>query len=259
MREADELKNTLLSLVSHELRTPLAAIKASASGLLQDPAGWNAPALEEALQAINEESDRLSGLVNKLLDLSRLEAGAWKPLWDWCDLLDVLGTALARLPERDGQRVCVSAPPDLPLVRADFVQMAQVMTNLLENAAKYAPPETAIAVTLRAAGNDVRVDVADGGTGIPIDQSEAVFARFHRMERHRRGGQPGTGLGLAICRGIVEAHSGRIWQESAPRRGAPCSRSRSPRAARFAAAPEDDKSEVEFEEAVGAARTHSGS
>jgi len=219
LRETEEMKNTLLSLVSHELRTPLAAIKASAGGLLHGGA-WTHDALTEALQDINDESDRLGGLVGKLLDLSRLEAGAWKPDLDWCDLVDVLGTALARLPEPDGKRVQIVAPPELPLVRADFVQIAQVMTNLLENAFKYAPPETPVTVAFYADADSVRIDVSDAGPGVPPPEAEAIFNRFHRLEPHRKMGLPGTGLGLAICRGIVAAHAGRIWEHNALSGGA---------------------------------------
>jgi two-component system sensor histidine kinase KdpD len=255
LREADELKSTLLSLVSHELRTPLASIKASASGLLQDKSAWNEAALEEALVAIDEESDRLGGLVCKLLDLSRLEAGAWKPQWDWCDLVDVLGTALARLPVRESARVHVVAPPDLPLVRADFVQIAQVLTNLLENALKYSPPKSDVTVRLRGAGNDLRVDVVDSGSGIPPEEASAVFERFHRLEQHRRSGLPGTGLGLAICRGIIEAHGGCIWEQDAPDGGAVFSFTL-PRATRFSPQRRDDESTDSDTEVIGAARTH---
>ena len=220
LRETEEMKNTLLSLVSHELRTPLAAIKASAGGLLQGGAAWEPATLTEALQDINDESDRLGALVGKLLDLSRLEAGAWKPDLDWCDLVDVLGTALARLPAGDGARVQIVAPSDLPLVRADFVQIAQVMTNLLENAFKYAPPETPVTVLIAADRDAVRVDVADCGPGVPPGEAETIFERFHRLDKHRRMGVPGTGLGLAICRGIIEAHAGRVWERNAPGGGA---------------------------------------
>ncbi len=213
LREADVLKSTLLSLVSHELRTPLAAIKASAGGLLQS--AWDEAAWTEALQSINDESDRLGGLVGKLLDLSRLEAGAWQPEIDWCDLVDVLGTALARLPEDQSRRVRVDAPPDLPLVRADFVQIAQVVTNLLENALKYSPPQSDIDIGFAADTDQVRVNVADTGPGVPPDQAEAIFETFQRLDCHRRHGPSGTGLGLTICRDIVRAHGGRIWAEGA--------------------------------------------
>lgn len=216
LRETEEMKNTLLSLVSHELRTPLAAIKAATGGLLLGGAAWEPETLTEALQDINDESDRLGALVGKLLDLSRLEAGAWKPDLDWCDLVDVLGTALARLPAPDGRRVQVVSPPNLPLVQADFVQIAQVMTNLLENAFKYAPPESPVTVTFTADSVALRVDVMDNGPGVPRTEAEAIFDRFYRLEPHRKQGVPGTGLGLAICRGIVEAHAGRIWERNAP-------------------------------------------
>ena len=105
LREADALKDSLLSLVSHELRTPLAAIKASASGLLQPDGVWEDAARQEALAAINQEADRLTGLVSNLLDLSRLEAGAWRPHKDWCDLAEVAGTALDRLSDAEAARV----------------------------------------------------------------------------------------------------------------------------------------------------------
>jgi two-component system sensor histidine kinase KdpD len=210
LRESDELKNALLSLVSHELRTPLASIKASASGLLQSNAILSMETVLESLQAIDEESDRLGALVGKLLDLSRLEAGAWRPELDWCDLVDVLGIALARLPGAASERIRVEAAADLPLVRADSVQIAQVMTNLLENALKYAPAGSPIIVTLQSHGTDVCVDIADTGLGIPAGEVEAIFERFYRLPAHRKSGLGGTGLGLAICRGIMEAHGGRI-------------------------------------------------
>ncbi len=218
LREADVLKSTLLSLVSHELRTPLAAIKASAGGLLQS--AWDEASWTEALQSINNESDRLGGLVSKLLDLSRLEAGAWQPDMDWCDLLDVLGTTLARLPDDQGGRVRVDAPPDFPLVRADFVQVAQVLTNLLENALKYSPPRSDVHVRFVAEDALVHVDVTDRGPGVPPNQADAIFECFGRLDCHRRHGPSGTGLGLTICRDIILAHGGRIWADTAPHGGA---------------------------------------
>ncbi len=218
LREADVLKSTLLSLVSHELRTPLAAIKASAGGLLQS--AWDEAAWLEALHSINDESDRLGSLVGKLLDLSRLEAGAWQPDLDWCDLVDVLGTSLARLPEDQSRRVRADTPPEFPLVRADFVQIAQVLTNLLENALKYSPPLSDIGVTLTADKQSVQMTVADTGQGVPSDQAETIFETFQRLDHHRRHGPPGTGLGLTICRDIIRAHGGQIWVESRPGGGA---------------------------------------
>lgn len=219
LREADTLKDALLSLVSHELRTPLAAIKAAASGLRSRGAVWSEADRTEAVEAIDVEADRLTTLVSNLLDLSRLEAGAWHPSKDWCDLLEIVGTALDRLPEPDAARVQITAGDDLPLVRADYVQIALVFTNLLQNAAKYTPASSPIHVSLfpnEAAPPSMRVDVRDFGEGIAAGEEEAIWARFHRSARHADSPIHGTGLGLALCRAVVEAHGGRIWARNAP-------------------------------------------
>ena len=219
LREADTLKDALLSLVSHELRTPLAAIKAAASGLRSRGAVWPEAARAEAVETIDVEADRLTTLVSNLLDLSRLEAGAWNPSKDWCDLLEIVGTALDRLAEPDAARVQVTAGEDLPLIRADYVQVALVLTNLLGNAAKYTPPGSPIHVSLSANEDPppaIRVDVRDFGEGITPGDEEAVFTRFHRSARHAGGTVHGTGLGLALCRAVVGAHGGRIWARNTP-------------------------------------------
>lgn len=218
LREADTLKDALLSLVSHELRTPLAAIKAAASGLRSRGAVWPESARAEAVETIDVEADRLTILVSNLLDLSRLEAGAWNPSKDWCDLLEIVGTALDRLPALDADRVQVMAGDDLPLICADYVQIALVFTNLLQNAAKYTPVGSPIHVSFsptEAMPPAVRVDVRDFGEGITPGDEEAIFSRFHRSARHAGGTVHGTGLGLALCRAVVGAHGGRIWARNA--------------------------------------------
>ena len=219
LREADTLKDALLSLVSHELRTPLAAIKAAASGLRSRGAVWPEAARAEAVETIDVEADRLTTLVSNLLDLSRLEAGAWNPSKDWCDLLEIVGTALDRLPEPDADRIQVIAGDDLPLIRADYVQIALVLTNLLTNAVKYTPAGSPIHLSLFSAEDPpyaIRADVRDFGEGITPGDEEAVFTRFHRSARHAGGTIHGTGLGLALCRAVVLAHGGRIWARDAP-------------------------------------------
>ena len=222
LREADRLKDSLLSLVSHELRTPLAAIKASATGLLQAEAVWDLRASWETLQAINTEADRLSALVTNLLDLSRLEAGAWQPVKDWCDLVEIIGTALDRLPGSESARVEVFAEADLPLVRADYTQIALVLTNLLENAVKYTPSGSPILLCAAAQYNgqdegpsEVTVMVRDFGLGLRPGEEVHLFERFYRGQRHQNSTVHGTGLGLALCRAIAEAHGGRIWAMNA--------------------------------------------
>lgn len=224
LQEADTLKEALLSLVSHELRTPLATIKASASGLLQPDSHWEEAARREALIAIDAEADRLSALVSNLLDLSRLEAGAWKPHKDWCDLSEVAGTALDRLPSGEAARVEVTVSPDLPLLLADYTQIMLVLSNLLENAVKYTPPGTPICLRLaptqnsqsEASASGVTLRVRDYGAGLTAGEEERLFERFYRGRRHQGGGIHGTGLGLALCRAIVLAHGGRLWAANAP-------------------------------------------
>lgn len=216
LREADLLKDSLLSLVSHELRTPLAAIKASATGLLQTDAVWDPKASWEALGRVNTEADRLSALVTNLLDLSRLEAGAWQPKKDWCDLVEIVGTALDRLPEPDAARVQVAADPALPLVQADYTQIALVVTNLLENAIKYTPPGTPIALCAEFSPAEVFLVVRDYGSGLQPGEEARLFERFYRGLSHQNSVVHGTGLGLALCRAIAEAHGGRMRAANAP-------------------------------------------
>ena len=216
LREADLLKDSLLSLVSHELRTPLAAIKASATGLLQPDSVWDLKASWETLSAINTEADRLTALVSNLLDLSRLEAGAWQPRKDWCDLVEIIGTALDRLPNSEAARVEVLAAPDLPLVQADYTQIALVLTNLLQNAVKYTPPGTPIFVCADAGRSDISLVVRDYGLGLVPGEETRLFGRFFRGRTHQNSTIHGTGLGLALCRAIAEAHGGRMSAANAP-------------------------------------------
>jgi two-component system sensor histidine kinase KdpD len=221
LREADVLKDALLSMVSHELRSPLAAIKATASGLR---GRIGDVAIRDELDAINSQADRLTNLVSNLLDLSRLEAGAWKPKRDWCDLTEILGTALDRLPTQAADRVKVDDPSNLPLVKADYTQIAIVLTNILENAAKYSPADKPILVSIdgsseqggssRAGG--VLVRIRDYGKGIASGEEDAIFARFFRGGEHVKSAIRGTGLGLALCEAIVRAHGGKIWAANAP-------------------------------------------
>ncbi len=216
LREADLLKDSLLSLVSHELRTPLAAIKASATGLLQPDAVWDLRASWETLSAINTEADRLSALVSNLLDLSRLEAGAWQPRKDWCDLVEVIGTVLDRLPETEAARVKVFVSDGLPLVQADYTQIALVLTNLLENAVKYTPPGTPISLCAEAERSEATLTVRDHGPGLVPGEEARLFERFFRGQTHQNSTVHGTGLGLALCRAVAEAHGGRIQAANAP-------------------------------------------
>lgn len=223
LQESDELKSALLSSVSHDFRTPLATIKASVTSLLQRQVQWDAEARAEFLDAINQETDRLNRLVGHLLDMTRIEAGVLRPEKDLYALDEVLGAVTSRLGEKlAAWELVVDLPPDLPLVPVDFVQMDQVFTNLLENAIKYAPEGSAIAVRAWVDDHHVTIAIHNAGPAIPADQMPHVFDKFHKLRLERRQGRSepaGTGLGLSICRGIVEAHGGRIWAENPPRGG----------------------------------------
>jgi two-component system sensor histidine kinase KdpD len=219
LHEASRLKSALLAAVSHDLRTPLAAIKASVSSLLQPDMHWDPDTQRELLAAVNEETDRLTRLVSDLLDLSRIEGGALRPDLDWYDVTELVETVVARMePVARAHRLEIDVAPDTGAARLDYVQIGQVIANLIENAAKYAPAGTAIRVGARRLDGAIEVSVSDQGPGIPLSERERVFDKFYRAPHAGRAA--GTGLGLAICKGLVEAHGGRIWVEDAPTGGA---------------------------------------
>ncbi len=205
-----------LSSVSHDLRTPLAVVTSATSTLLDPSAPKDEATRRELLQTAHEEALRLSRLVRNLLDMTRLEAGALKLKKETQPIEEVVGAALNRMEDRlRGRAVATSIPDELPLVPIDSALIEQVLINLLENATKYTPAGTAIDISARAQGEDaIVVEVADRGPGISVANQERVFDKFYRVHE-REGG--GVGLGLTICRGIVEAHGGRIWVE--PRDG----------------------------------------
>jgi two-component system sensor histidine kinase KdpD len=216
LAQADQLKSALLTAVSHDLRTPLASIKASATSLLQENIHWDAATQRDFLTAINEETDRLTRLVGNFLDLSRIQGGALRPEREWYDIAEVIGAVTRRLaPLMEAHPLRVAIAPDLPLLHFDYVEIAQVLANLIENAAKYSAPGTDIIVAADSEEGDVRVCVTDHGFGIPAADLSYVFDTFYRVQRSGQGrGIAGTGIGLAICKGFIEAHGGRIGVSS---------------------------------------------
>ncbi|MGI8688337.1 MAG: ATP-binding protein [Thermomicrobiales bacterium] len=212
LAEADRLKSALLAAVSHDLRTPLASIKASATSLLQEEIAWDMATRHEFLAAIDEETDRLTRLVANLLDLTRIQGGALKPEKEWNEIGEVVASVTDRIaPLLQSHPLRVVIAPDLPPVACDFVEIAQVLVNLIENAAKYSDPGTEIAVTVDRMDEDIRVQVADHGFGIPPEDVPHVFDTFYRVTREGRARRiGGTGIGLAICKGFIEAHGGTI-------------------------------------------------
>jgi len=214
LEESDRLKSALLSSVSHELRTPLATIKAAVSSLRGGQVPWKSAAREELLAAVDDEADHLNRLVGNLLDMSRIESGALKPQRQWNLISEIAGGVLARMRQAaQGHRLEIEIPEDLPLVPVDYVQMEQVFTNLISNSLKYAPPETTIRISARKQdGPAVIVRVSNQGPPVPEEHLDRIFDKFYRVTAADR--VTGTGLGLSICKGIIEAHGGRIWAEN---------------------------------------------
>jgi two-component system sensor histidine kinase KdpD len=212
-RRADVAKTAVLHAISHDLRSPLTAITTAAEALGGPPLGPSDHA--ELVSVVRCEAERLSRLVDDLLDLSRIQAQAVHPQLDWCDLRDVVASAAAHTARAD---VRVELPADLPLVRADHAQMERVFANLLDNAARYSPPGRPIRVTGGTGGSLVTVRVVDQGPGIPPTQRASVFEPFRRGagSQAQLGAGPGAGLGLAICKGFVEANGGRILLQPNP-------------------------------------------
>lgn len=214
-READELKSRLLSTVSHELRTPLATIKGSTSLLSEHHHHMAPDMLAEHLQDIEEETDKLTDLISNLLQMSRIEAGMLHIQREPFLLAQVLQEAVSAAMLRASQHpISLTVPPDLPALRGDSRRVEQIVANLLDNAAKYSPAGSQIEVRALLDDDEVIVTVQDYGQGIPPEYLEHVFDRFYQVKMDTTSSRRGIGLGLAICRGLVEAHGGRIWVES---------------------------------------------
>ena len=215
--ESERLRNSLLSSVSHDLRTPLAGITGAASSLLAGSPSLDAGVQRELAQSIYDEANRLNALVRNLLDMTRLEAGGIQVHKAWQPLEDVIGAALTHMElALAGRPVSVRLDPDLPLAPLDEVSIEQVLVNLLENAVKYTPPGSPIELAAWPDENTVTVEVADCGPGLAAGDEARVFEKFYRAGNAASG----VGLGLAICRGIVEAHGGRIEASNRPGGGA---------------------------------------
>ncbi len=213
LRRGDTVKTALLRTVSHDLRSPLTAIATAGEGL-------TAARLDDADRlelgaVVSEEAARLTRLIDKLLDLSRLEAGSAEPRREWTSLDDVLRLAA----DEAGGDFSFAVDRDLPLLRADAAQLERAFANVLENAARHAGGHP-VSVRARAVGGRLVVRIVDRGPGIPAAQLERVFEPFFRAGGARTGGSRGSGLGLAIARGFVQANGGTLRVESLPGQGA---------------------------------------
>ncbi len=224
LRQSEQLKSALLDAVTHDLRTPLTSIKVSATTLLREGQAngdtaviFDQEARREMLEVIDEEADRLNHFIEGLVELARIEAGELQLRRRWGAVEDILSAALERAePLLRHHRVVTEADDELPVVRVDARAVAEVVYTLLDNAAKYSPPETVIRVSAARAGAElIEIAVEDQGRGIPPELRERVFDKFFRVAPEATRQLKGIGMGLAIARGIIEAHGGRIRIEAA--------------------------------------------
>jgi len=216
--ESERLRNSLLAALSHDVRTPLTSLV----GLSEALASAKPPlpdAQREVATALHDEALRMSAMVANLLDMARIQSGEVKFNLQWQPLEEVVGSALRGSGSQlQDHRVRTDLPRDLPLLRFDAVLVERVLSNLVENAAKYTPPGSSIVIGAALHGTWINITVSDDGPGLPPGREEAIFEKFTRGERE--SAKPGVGLGLAICRAIVEAHGGRIGASASPLGGA---------------------------------------
>lgn len=211
-RETEKLQTALLNSISHDLRTPLVSIKGALSGLLQE-SSLDEATRKEMLETAHEDSDRLNRIVGNLLDMARLESDALRVSSSPCEVRDVIGSSLAELKDRLADRkVTVTIQEGLPHIPMDFRLMMKVLINLIDNAVKYAPFGLPIDVDAKQIDGRIEIKVMDRGLGIPAGDLEHVFDKFYRVKRPQN--IEGSGLGLSICKGIIEAHKGKIWAEN---------------------------------------------
>jgi two-component system sensor histidine kinase KdpD len=215
LQATDRLQTALLNSISHDLRTPLVTITGALSSLSEGGPAMDSQIRQSLIDTALEEAERMNRLIGNLLNMTRLEAGALQVVKQPGDVQDVIGTALENLIGRlEDRQVLVQVPEDLPLIPMDFVLIVQVLANLIDNSLKYSPPDTPIEIRAWQAAGEMFIQVSDRGVGIPAEDLARVFDKFYRVQRPEN--ITGTGLGLSICKGIIDAHNGRIWAEHRP-------------------------------------------
>jgi PAS domain S-box-containing protein len=221
LREAEELKQTVLSVISHELKTPVSIIKGYAGTLAREDAQWDKDTLSDGLSVIEEEADRLDRLITNLLEASRLQAGGFKLTLSYLNLADMAASAVEKLQTTTAEHeFVVDFPDDFPPIQGDFERLRQVLTNLIGNAIKYSADGGLIKIEgFVEKPNRVRLSVTDEGIGIAPGDQERIFDRFHRVDNRLARQTPGTGLGLFFVKAVVEAHGGQAGVDSAPGQG----------------------------------------
>jgi PAS domain S-box-containing protein len=215
-----QAKSDLLSNVSHELRTPLAAIKGNIESLIEPDVTWNKQQQLEFLTNANQQTDVLTVLIKELLDMSRIEAGRLilnKEVCAFDAILDEVNTRLKTICLNHKLQISIS--PKLPPLSVDKGRIGEVITNLVENATKFSPHHSLITIQTYVEDSNLLITVGDQGIGISADDIAKLFDRFYQAKASVSGKTKGTGLGLAICKGILDAHEGKIWVESQPGQG----------------------------------------
>jgi two-component system sensor histidine kinase KdpD len=213
LAQSEELRIALFNSISHELRTPLASILGAVTSLLEGENIYNQVDRQVLLQTVNDEALRMNRLVGNLLDMARLESGMMQLKYDWCDIQEIMGVVLRRIQELIGERkIIVDMAQNIPLIRADFVLIEHVMVNLLDNANKYAKAGTKITIIILMVAEEIQIGVKKIGEPITGIDRDKIFEKFYRSKSNQQ--ISGTGLGLSICKGIIEAHGGKIWVES---------------------------------------------
>ena len=219
LKQSEKLKSALLDAVTHDLRTPLTSIKASVTTLLDSEGGHrtielNSEGRAEFLDIINEETDRLNGFIEGMVQLAKVEAGSMNATGTLSSVEEIVTTALVRAEKQlSGHHLVLNLQKEMPLIRVDARAIAEVVYNLVENASKYSVVGTTISIDAATHGDSVLISVTDEGRGIPEDKREKVFEKFARLDP---GHTDGLGLGLAIARGIVEAQNGSITIKPGP-------------------------------------------
>lgn len=212
----EHFRTALFHALSHDLKTSLTVVAGSLSTLLKEgDVTLDEAARRELLETAYAGVERLMRLVDGLLPMAKLEANMVELRLEPHAIEEVIGAAMAQLGSRlDGHRCQVDLPTDFPLVSFDFALMVHVLVNVLDNAIKYSPKDSLIEVRISQTPGHFILSVSDRGIGIPPEERDRIFDKFHRLPRESNDATPGgTGLGLAIAKGIVEAHSGRMWAE----------------------------------------------
>ena len=217
--DLDRLKDELISTASHDLKAPLTSLRGYAQLLLRrtEQAALAPDMLAEGLRVIDTQAQAMTRLLDDLLDASRIRAGQFGLRRELCDLADCIEAVAARLNELDRERLRVAFGSGPLTGWWERTKIEQVVGNLVGNALKYSPRERSVSVSAERNSHEIYVAVSDQGMGIEANHMPRLFQRFYRTEGALASGLPGTGLGLYICRGIVEAHGGRLWAESAGR------------------------------------------